>query len=811
MAETSHGRSRRAALAGLLLQTVAAAAAFALGRGLNSQALYMLALYVAGGLPIWFITLLVFRQHELAALEAMDLELLRREKQATGGGEALFEEQGGAGPGFLVARTRLEWMRRWLIPAFGLLTAAYLVGAGIAFWSYQAELEAPRAGLQRVEIGMVLTALLMLLLFFFSKYASGMARVVEWQLLRGGACYMLGSAVAALAVIVALGVFLYRGSATWERAVAYTLPVVMVVLGAETLVNFLLDIYRPRSPGVEPRACFDSRLLGLLSEPGGIAHSLAEAVNYQFGFEVSQTWFYQLLQRTLVKLLAFGAAALWLLSCLVVVQPYEGAIVERLGRQVEPERPLEPGLHLKWPWPIDIARRYNTDQLHEFRIGYRDFYEPKRDERRKPDEAVIELWTDPRHGGRDHFDFIIAPSPPLAGAETPVAEGQEERRERAAQHLARMEIVFQYRISPTKLADFTQHARDPHAILRRIAWNEVVRFAAGTHIDALMGELRQSGGELLRQRISRRADELKLGVEIKYVGLLQVHPTQQVAEAFRRVVTAQQEKIAEIRKARVTENQVLSQVAGDKWRAVAMAHALDQVQAASLRQGELERELAQPGAGLPPEGLLDPLRAPLLARLEAQWQLTQAQQEAERIREDFDLGLGGSLSDQARAEQAVLQRRQAWEAAEEAYRAALAPLRERLLATYPAAVVEAWLSRVEAEVALGFWNGQLERYLVGLEGEAAMTLAQAQARRWELEMRAAGEVALLQNERFAYAAAPEIYKARSFLRVLSSGITNARKYFLAFEPGKRKVHVRFEAQEQVQPGVTDIPTNLEQK
>ena len=186
MAETSHARARRAALAGLVLQLITALVAFALSRWIGSTALEMLAVYLAGGIPIWFTALLVFRQHELAALEAMDLEELRRERQATGGGEAIFGAEGSGGLGFLVAKARLEWMQRWLIPVFGLLTAAYLIALGALSWvtlTGRDEIDWPV--LTRVEIGLVLVSLLMLFLFFFSRYASGMARVSGWQLLRG--------------------------------------------------------------------------------------------------------------------------------------------------------------------------------------------------------------------------------------------------------------------------------------------------------------------------------------------------------------------------------------------------------------------------------------------------------------------------------------------------------------------------------------------------------------------------------------------------------------------------------------------------
>ena len=130
MAETSYSRSRSAALLGLALQLVATAAVFGLGYAVGATAMFQLGWYLLGGVPLWFVTLLVFRQHELTALEKLDLEELRREKRASGGGEAIFDEEGGAGLGFMVAETRLRWMERWLIPAFGLVSVAYLV-AGV--------------------------------------------------------------------------------------------------------------------------------------------------------------------------------------------------------------------------------------------------------------------------------------------------------------------------------------------------------------------------------------------------------------------------------------------------------------------------------------------------------------------------------------------------------------------------------------------------------------------------------------------------------------------------------------------------------
>ena len=798
MTETAHTRSRRASLAGLILQVVATGGVLALSGVTASTALGMLALYLAGGIPIWFVALLVFRQHELAALERMDLEELRREK-ASVGGEAIFDTEGGVG--LLVAQTRLDWMRKWLVPGFGVISALYLIAAGITAWVLLSKRgETGWAPLDKQAMGLVLSSLVLLLLFFYGRYASGMARKSEWQLLRGCGSYMLGAALATLATVVALAANVYaKGNiVSWEHAVAFAIPVLMVLLGVETLINFLLDLYRPRSPGVEPRACFDSRLLGLLSEPGGIAHSLAEAINYQFGFQVSQTWFYQLLQRAFIPLVLVGALAVWAMSCFVVVQPYERAIIERFGQQMNPDRPLEPGLHFKWPAPIEVARLYNTDQLYEVYIGYRDFDQPSRKKKKKNN---VELWTDQQHAGRDHFDFVISPTPL---PEDKAAAGAQ----RTAEHLARLVVVVQYKVDPQHLAEFTQTVRDPHRALRDIAWNEVVQYVAAHDIDQLLGIAREKADRMLRGLIADEVRRAKLGLDVKYVGLLQVHPTREVAKAFREVITAQQEKIAQIRTARVTENETLSRVAGDKQRALALSYAIEQVHKNELQRNALDQKGHALGArAQPPEEIERTLAEPMRTQLRAAWQLELARQRHNRIQQDFDLGLGGSLVELKRSAAEVKDGQEAFAAASAAFTEAAKALRARLTRQHNADTVDYWFDVVRTRVAIAFWNERLEEGLKGLEGKAAVTLAQAQADRWELEMGAAAEVALLQNERYTYAANPKIYRARSYIQVLTDGIKQARKYLMAFEPNGRKVHVRLEAQEQANPDIVNIPTS----
>ncbi len=816
MAETSYSRSRSAALLGLALQLVATAAVFGLGYAVGAVAMFQLGWYLLGGVPLWFVTLLVFRQHELAALEKLDLEELRREKRASGGGEAIFDEEGGAGLGFMVAETRLRWMERWLIPAFGLVSVAYLVGFGLWRWAVL-ELGIREPGwpaLGNAPLAMVALAVLMLFLFLFARYASGMGRVPEWQLLRGCGSYALGNAVAAMALIVCLGVHLYVGADSWEHVLAYVNPWVMILLGVETFLNFVLDIYRPRTPGAVPRACFDSRILGLVSEPGGIARTLAEAINYQFGFEVSQTWFYRLLQKWAPWLVVVGVVSLWLLSCLVVVQPHERAIVERFGRQLNAETPYGPGLHWKLPSPVDRTRKYNTGQLYQIYIGAKT----EAEEPEQVDASVVELWDDPKHRGVEHWDLLVAPAPRKPGegavqpSTAPPGQGVGERVAKDVPvHIMRMDVVIQYKIEPTELAAYTRSVANPHDALRDIAWEEVLRFNASATPDQLLGELRSKAGRILNDKITERIRARNLGLTIDYVGLHGVHPAPDVAKAFRTVVSAEQEKAATIRQARVSENEVLSRVAGDRTKALALVRAIDNTEAYGDALDQAEWELDDPARAVPQEIVdrLEALRPQFLELIRARWALDRVREEHERVTAEFKLGLGGSQRQCQQAEQAVEDSEAAEQMVSAALEEALRPTRGELAQHLDQSGIDALLRKTEARIAVEFWNRRIESVLLELEGEAAVELAEAHARRWEEETRATGEVAALVNERYAYNVAPEIYTTRRYLEVLVEGVEKARKYYYGFDPEGRVVHTRIEAQEQARPDITDLPGRRE--
>ncbi|MCC5831308.1 MAG: hypothetical protein JJU36_17855, partial [Phycisphaeraceae bacterium] len=425
-------------------------------------------------------------------------------------------------------------------------------------------------------IVMVVVALVTFGLFAVARYLAGMTRVDEWRLLRGGSAYLLGNCVAMIgvfagfvvAVIHSPGVLAFMG---------LVLPLLMVLLGFEIGVKMVTSVYRPRKPGEAPQAAFESWVLGWLSSPQSLARIINQTVNYQFGFEISRSWFYQLLGRAITPLVVFGLLVLILISSVVVVEPHQQAMKLTFGRMHE--EPLEPGLRFKWPWPIGSVVKKDVGRVQQMFIGS---IITKTEE----DQAI--LWTNVHtHDGEETF-ILCAPTRVDRDDHGMIAEPGAapaiEHDDFSGVGMVAAEIVMQYRIDD--LPKFLRTADNPEQLLRAVAEREVIAFFGGRTIDQLLrrehvaspdGE-RVAMGEALRRAIQNRVspDAMNLGIEVVLVSVTNVHPPQaeDVAATFHEQIGAMQEAEQRRLDARNVATQTLARVAGDEATALRIDQAI---------------------------------------------------------------------------------------------------------------------------------------------------------------------------------------------------------------------------------------------
>ncbi len=594
-------RARTVALAGLAFQILLSVFFAVLWSWGQTQALRALMLLSAIGNAVWLFLVMVCQQRVLVQEEKFETEQLRRERAAAGGTDAIFDV---ADEELLLARRRLQWMYRWMLPSFSILIILLLVLAGLLGWKWSIGQSLssevwPTVGEDKVPLLFFMTLGAAFVSFLFSRYATGMARYREWQILHAGATWLMGVTLAAALVSAAMGALYMGATPVFERVVAYILRILLFVLAAETLLNLVLDFYRPRGPDEEPRPAFDSRLLGLFTEPGGIARSIADAINYQFGFEVSSTWFYKLLQRSVVPLIGFAILMLFAVSSLLFIGADQVAVIERFGRK---DRVVADGLHIKWPWPIEKAYKVATRRVHDLTVGD---VEPTA---KKADEKELILWTN-LHSSEPHLNVLVA-TPKLAeyiekkepgeAATQPTDDDADRRSQAVPVSQLRIATFIQYEILDAYdwLRRYAGPQNEgPEAMLETIAKREIMRQCASVEVTALMGVARGEIERNLRQEIQRVATEQNLGVRIVFLGLYGVHPPSETAEAFQAVIGAESKRTTAERSAKADRNRRLSEVAGDVTRAEDLNEAIrtlhelegrdrvprDQLQAASDR------------------------------------------------------------------------------------------------------------------------------------------------------------------------------------------------------------------------------------
>lgn len=572
-------RAQNVAFAGFFLQLVMFLLLLGAASWASSDVLAAGTRFAAVGLPIWFVLWLMFKQIRRVGTEVLEIEELRRAR-AAGTDSALFEAEDEE---LLLEQNRLQWMVHWILPSVTVLLAVYLLGGQFVGWGWTLDNAFTGEGISAAReptFTMWFPVAVSFVCFLYARYTLALARMPEWRLLHAGASFM--AATALMGLMMALSLMGGTQVAWAEPLVAYVIRAAMFVLGVELAANLVLERYRPRVAGQLSRPAFDSRLLGLITEPGGIARSIAEAINYQFGFEVSTTWFYRLLQRWLLPLVVVMLIAVFALSSLVVVEADEQVVIERFGQPLleagssaesAPAATFGPGLHLKWPYPIDIVYRAPVSRLREVQIGEVDA-EGEEAERAAREHRPL-VWAEKHRFEPELMVLVASPQLVELTEEAPAAgvsdSGEPEDTPQVAKSVAVGLLMFGVRIHyrVKDLEAYIYNYEDPDAVLEEIAHQALSDFAAQRDVDELLGAARSEFNAGLRDLIQRRLDELDTGIEVAFAGTGSLHPPsdKEVATTFLKVISSETRMGAAINSAHGQARKILTEVAGTEARA----------------------------------------------------------------------------------------------------------------------------------------------------------------------------------------------------------------------------------------------------
>jgi modulator of FtsH protease HflK len=500
-------------LVNLLALTAGAVTAWLAARAGASMAGLLAATFAGAGAGVALMSAMQVWLRQREASELREFEELKRNQSSA----ALF---GANAENLRASRTRQQF-DRFFVPA---LTVLLWLALGFAVWWFWRRLgNAPLPSADKTTRLLMPFSLQALIFFVLGKYGAGLARHDGLRLARPAASYLLlGALIAAL--VAGAAAANYFGFPHADRWLARGLTVLLALVVIETGVNLVLDIYRPRVKGTQAQPIYENRLLGLLSQPEGLFRTASQTLDYQFGFKVSETWFYRYLQHAVAGLLLIQLAIIWCSTAVVIIDPHEEAMLERFGRPVASHPVLEPGLHLKLPWPIDRAYAFPTREVRSFNVGF--IPDPKLEMENRL------LWT--RAHYKEEFNLLVASREASESVSTNDAE------QAVPVNLLTVSIPVQYRI--TNLVEWAYNHSDGEALLPLLATREVTHFLVSVDMEDIMSAGRQRAAAELRDLIQQQASAAKLGVEILFVGLQDVHPPVQIADAYEAVVAATQER-----------------------------------------------------------------------------------------------------------------------------------------------------------------------------------------------------------------------------------------------------------------------------
>jgi len=544
---------------GIIFHFLAASILFIIASWTQSEAIYVESWHIFSGIFIWFIIVLHARQRRAKIEEETDHTMPSTPDNS------LFEEDEDP----FSAIKRLAFFEKWIVP-FATLIFGFALIINSSFFFYKYTRTTFRPPISNSALAAAFLGGIAFFSLLYSKYALGLAKEKNWTLLRAGGSYLFLNAV--LCFFTCISMALYNMGILWaEYYMVFVISGFLMLIGLEMLFNLFLEIYRPRVAGKEIHFPYDSRFLELCTGSKGLLKTAAHTLDYQFGFQVSETWFYRFLEKAVVPLLIFQILVLYFINCIIVVHPQDQAIIERFGRPLE-DQILQPGIHYKLPWPIEKVYHYPANRLLMMYVGidhsegdhaddhgqdnkaqkghshghsHRHSHGHSHGHNHKDQEESEALLYTKDHGHAHGSFFMTAQS----------TTGSLQKDEGVPVSLLAMDFFIHYRIS--NILHYSYKHKKPDVLLESIASRELTKYLAGTHMQDLLGNQRLLICQQLQKTIQQNAEKYQLGIEVVACGFCNIHPPTDVALDFESVLGAMEQKETAILEATKYKNEIL--------------------------------------------------------------------------------------------------------------------------------------------------------------------------------------------------------------------------------------------------------------
>jgi len=256
---------------------------------------------------------------------------------------------------------------------------------------------------------------------------------------------------------------------------------------------------------------------------------------------------------------AAAAALIYLGNGVFTVAPGEIGLRTRFGRIVDGH--LEPGLHLRLPWPVEQHVVVQTDLIRRIEVGFRSA--GRRDSAERgfgrqaltlagpgfpaPPSGAVSFWF--------HKEKVSDESLLLTGDANIIDVAF------TAQYQVKNPVAFVYNVA------------DGDALVKSVTIGALRATIATMTVDAIYTTERDAVAARVVRDVQQTLDAYGTGIRMVAVSLLSVHAPEEVHAAFRDVASAQEDKILIVDRATTFAREAVNLAAGDAAAMIETARA----------------------------------------------------------------------------------------------------------------------------------------------------------------------------------------------------------------------------------------------
>jgi len=329
----------------------------------------------------------------------------------------------------------------------------------------------------------------------------------------------------------------------------------LLVICLEQLIRSAIIWRRAATGQSDPMPIYDLTLRRSLLVHGNPLTSLFEAFERRFGVSFRSSWTIAFVRRAFLPLLILSALVYLGLTSMALIGPSEMGVRESFGKF---DGLLEPGLHLKLPWPFGVVRHFEVKRIRAARLGGQAAETTHRP------RAI--LWS--KKHAHEELALVLG-----TGTDAVSVDAL---------------IYYKIREDPAGLRDFAYQTQNPIDALQGYALRGLMEHTRSATLEEVLSVDRAQYAARLERGLRQYVEQNRLGIEIIDLAITNLHPPIASASAYLEVISAEIDAVRFELEAKGETKARIQEAEKERDQQIAEAKA-----AAARRVGEAVEESAQ--------------------------------------------------------------------------------------------------------------------------------------------------------------------------------------------------------------------------